>query len=154
MALRVAKIKDAKFSGNKTLTIFVLQKTVICGSCAASRGHHISGNACAAPSVNRGFIPSMVTARRDLTGDRAGCDETHPQGKNALPSGSAEMNAVQYAHFVTAEISRPSESEGAPAPRPRLPVRSAPPRKPMTPEERHADMMRRFPRTMAYLAEH
>ena len=63
------------------------------------------------------------------------------------------MNAVRYAHFVTAETLRPSESESARA-RPRLPVKSAPDRKAMTPEERHADMMRRFPRTMAYLAEH
>ena len=35
-----------------------------------------------------------------------------------------------------------------------VPVKPAPGHSPMTPEERHADMMRRFPRTMAYLAEH
>jgi hypothetical protein len=54
------------------------------------------------------------------------------------------MNALRQADFATAPLKA----------RPRLPVKPSPDRKPMTPEERHADMMRRFPRTMTYLAEH
>jgi len=54
------------------------------------------------------------------------------------------MNALRPAAFVAAPLKV----------RPRLPAKPAPDRKPMTPEERHADMMRRFPRTMTYLAEH
>jgi hypothetical protein len=53
---------------------------------------------------------------------------------------------------MTRNLVRPASATGDA--RLRLPVKPAPGRKPMTPEERHADMMRRFPRTMAYLAEH
>ena len=75
--------------------------------------------------------------------------------KGNLLSKVSEMNAVRHVHFVIAETSRPSEGRSATAPlKARLPLKPATGRKPMTPEERHADMMRRFPRTMAYLAEH
>jgi hypothetical protein len=120
-------------------------------------GQHLLVERLAGSDVNREFIPSTVTTRRDLTRNRFGCDETYLQDKDVLPRGSTEMNVVRYAAFTTAETSRPSDSGGVPAPlkgRPRLPVKPAPDRKPMTPEERHADMMRRFPRTMTYLAEH
>jgi hypothetical protein len=61
------------------------------------------------------------------------------------------MNAQTMTRKIVAFAA--SASVDAPA-RPRLPVKSNPGRKTPTPEEHVADMLRRFPKTMAYLAEH
>jgi hypothetical protein len=84
--------------------------------------------------------PLSDSEHRDLTRNAVRCDDVHIEHTQK----EGEMNALRQTAFATAPLKD----------RPRLPVKPAPDRKPLTPEERHADMMRRFPRTMAYLAEH
>lgn len=91
----------------------------------------------------------MVTRSSILTGDRFGCDESRPQGKDALPSGSTEMNvAVRHTDFATAETVRPSDRKSATAPRKARPVKH-----PRSDEEFFVDIEMRFSKTLAYLAK-
>jgi len=91
----------------------------------------------------------MVTARRDLTGDRFECDESHTQGKPALPSGNTEMNAVrknEFNEFVA--VSRGTCNEVAHP----VVLKARPVEHPRSFEEMLEHAKKRFSKTLAYLA--